>query len=142
MDTAEIKLELNRLVDWIDDFDQRSNAAEHTDTDEVWELLNNARVTLAKISRAIGSPQAPSRASRPTSSRRGPAKQWLVLQLHGEPPMKVPVFTLEGAQEKFEKWRDEQGLGARDLGEHAGEVLEGRVVIARISYNGRIFLVP
>lgn len=139
MDKAEIKAELSRLVGWINSFEKRSEAEEYTDTDEVWQLLEDARATLTKINRAIGSAQGPTRASRPTSSRRGSGRMVMLLQMHGETPMQTAVQTLEDASEKFKKWRDVRDLAASDLGEHAGEVLDGRTVIARISYNGRIW---
>lgn len=53
--------------------------------------------------------------------------------------MVVGADTLVEARALFEAWRDRNGLGGGNMSRNCGDVREGRKVIARFSYNGRLW---
>ena len=63
----------------------------------------------------------------------------LQFKVHGKPA--VPVESVEDAAEKWNRYRlamGAQGLGCSDIG-NGGVVRSGNDVVAKISYNGRIW---
>lgn len=53
--------------------------------------------------------------------------------------MLVDVADLADAQRKFISWRDRNHLGGGNMTRNCGDVMEGRKIVARISYNGRVW---
>lgn len=52
---------------------------------------------------------------------------------------KIKVPSLKAASEKFREWIDENCYGSRDLDTASGRVSEGGKLVARVSYNGRVW---
>ncbi len=58
----------------------------------------------------------------------------------GCPTLRVPVNDAEQIVRIWERYRDENGIGASDMQSGCGDLIDaGGTVIARISYNGRIW---
>lgn len=51
----------------------------------------------------------------------------------------IEVKSLADASAQYRAWIDRNGLGGGNMALHSGEVVENGRVIARISYNGRIW---
>jgi hypothetical protein len=64
----------------------------------------------------------------------------LRLKAVGAPCMNVEVQFADQASKLFCAYRDRFNLGASDLEDGCGDVIDGRgEIVARISYNGRIW---
>ena len=67
----------------------------------------------------------------------------MMVMLHelGWKPEWAGVATFDEASRLVTRWQDERGMGASDMGERHGECFDGTEQIARISYNGRVWMV-
>ena len=52
---------------------------------------------------------------------------------------KVPVASFKEASQKWRAYRDEEGIGASGMVRHDGDIVQGGKVVARVSYNGRVW---
>jgi hypothetical protein len=65
---------------------------------------------------------------------------WLYLAALGCPTLRIRVRDSESASLVFAKYRDSYGLGASDMEPNSGSVYDsGGALVARISYNGRVW---
>lgn len=66
---------------------------------------------------------------------------FLYLAASGCPDLKVPVTSLQAASAAFQKYRDDNGIGASDLRAKCGHIFgaDGKTLVAKVSYNGRVW---
>ncbi len=63
----------------------------------------------------------------------------IILHADGLPKQTVSVNDLNDASAKFSFFRDANNLGASDLLGKCGDVMEGKKLVATVSYNGRVW---
>src|SRR5690348_2255233 len=67
-------------------------------------------------------------------------KGYLVLSAVGLRTQRVPVSDAAQTVAIWSKWRDSNGLGASDLKQDSGNLVnENGTVVAKVSYNGKIW---
>jgi hypothetical protein len=65
---------------------------------------------------------------------------YLRLAAVGCPTLRVPVNDAEQIVRVWERYRDENGIGASDMQNGCGDLIAtDGTIVARISYNGRIW---
>lgn len=71
---------------------------------------------------------------------RNGGRGYIYLAASGCRTLKVPVESADMASAVFQRYRDENGIGASDLKQNCGNIYasDGKLV-ARVSYNGRIW---
>jgi hypothetical protein len=68
------------------------------------------------------------------------AQGYILLAARGCPTIKLPIQTADQAVAAWERYRDNNGLGASDLKRGCGEIKTfSGVLVARVSYNGRVW---
>ncbi len=51
---------------------------------------------------------------------------------------RVPVWSLREAQAAWTAYRDQNGISS-DMKRHDGKIFQGKKLVARVSYNGRLW---
>ena len=63
----------------------------------------------------------------------------LVLVAHGAPALRLIVKNLADGAKKWAEYRDRYDLGASAMKQSCGFIRQGGKLVARVSYNGRLW---